>query len=388
MLLRRAGFLRRRTGLLLCLLLPFAACAPQPLTPRLTLPAPGAAPPAAVQPTMARERVGLLLPLTGGNRPLGEAMLNAAQLALFDQQDPRVELLPRDTGGTASGAGEAARLALNDGARVFAGPLTQAETAAAAGPARSAQVPLFAFTNDASQAAPGIWVLGVTPAEQAERMVEAAAARGARRFGVLAPEGEFGRRLVAAVRARASLAGLPSPVVATHAPRGDVVAAAQRLAEAAGEEGLDAVLLGQGGEQARAAAAALSTALPRPPRLLGTALWLQDTTLGQEPALAGAWFPGPDPMVRQRFEARYQDAFGERPPRLAGVAYDATALAARTVRFGPGTPPVGDALMGADGPILLLPDGRARRGLAILAVDPSGEPRLVEPAPMPSPAGS
>jgi len=371
------------------LLLPFAACAPQ-APPRVAMPAPGYAyaPPPQVQPAIPRDRVGLLLPLSGGNRSLGEAMLNAAQLALFDQADPRVEFLPRDTGGSAGGAAEAARLALNDGVRAFVGPLTFGETAAAANPARAAGVPLLAFTNDASQAGPGVWVLGITPTEQAERMADAAAARGARRFGLLAPQNDFGRRLAAGLRSRLALIGLPPPLVVTHAPRGDVVQAAQALATEAGPEGLDAVLLGQAGERARAAAAALAAALPRPAQFLGTMLWLQDPLLGQEPALAGAWFPGPDPAARQRFESRYQDAFGEPPPRLAGVAYDAAALAARTVRDGYGTPPVGEALMGADGPIRLLPDGQARRGLAILAVDPSGEPQLVEPAPLPPTAAS
>lgn len=377
---------RRRAvaGLLLSLLLPFAACAPQPPPP--LAPGPGYALPPVQE--VPRQRVGLLLPLSGSNRALGEAMLNAAQLALFDQADPRVEFLPRDTGGSPAGAAEAARRALADGARAFAGPLTQAETAAAAGPARAAQAPLFAFTNDASQAAPGVWVLGITPAEQAERMADAAAARGGRRLGALLPEDEFGRRLGAALQARLATLGLPPPLIATHAPRGDVAAAAQALAVQAGPEGLDAVLLGQGGERARVAAAALAATLPRPARLMGTTLWLGDASLGQEPALADAWFPGPDPAARARFEARYQGAFGQRPPRLAGVAYDAAALAARTVRDGYGAPPVGEALMGADGPIRLLPDGQARHGLAILALDPSGEPRVVEPAPLPPAAGA
>ena len=59
------------------------------------------------RPSRPRSRVGLLLPLSGGNRALGEAMLNAAQLALFDQADPAIEFLPRDTGSTPAGAAEA-----------------------------------------------------------------------------------------------------------------------------------------------------------------------------------------------------------------------------------------------------------------------------------------
>jgi branched-chain amino acid transport system substrate-binding protein len=380
---------RRRLALLLALLLPAAACAPQPPPPPRF--AGIASRPGAAIPAMpARQRVALLLPLSGGNRALGEAMLNAAQLALFDQADPRVELLPRDTGGSPSGAAEAVRGALADGARAFAGPLTLGETSAAAGPARAAGAPLFAFTSDAAQAAPGVWVLGITPAEQAERMVELAAAGGARRLGLMVPEDEFGRRLAAAFRSRAALLGLPPPVEAAHAPRADMGQTAQLLAEKAGPEGLDAVLLGETGAQARAAAAALATALPRPAKLMGTALWLQDiASLGQEPALAGALFPGPDPAARQRFEGRYAQAFGDRPLPRSGLAYDGAALAARTVRDGgPGNggalPPVGEALLGADGPIRLLPDGQARRGLAIFALGPGGgEPLLVEPAPLP-----
>ncbi|MCO6419778.1 penicillin-binding protein activator, partial [Siccirubricoccus sp. KC 17139] len=179
--------------------LPLLACAPQ--APRIA--APGYAPPAAplVQ-EVPRSRVGLLLPLSGANKPLGEAMLNAAQLALFDQADPGIEFLPRDTGGTPAGAAEAARSALSAGARALAGPLTLNETAAAAGPARNAHAPLIAFTSDADQGGGGVWVLGMTPGEQAERMAGAAAADGARRIGLLAPDDEFGRRLAGALRAK------------------------------------------------------------------------------------------------------------------------------------------------------------------------------------------
>ncbi|MBY0332653.1 MAG: ABC transporter substrate-binding protein, partial [Acetobacteraceae bacterium] len=103
----------------LALLLPLLACAPQapPVAqPRFAPPFGGGY--AGIAPREPpRERVGLLLPLSGGNRALGAAMLNAAQLALFDQADPRVELVPRDTGGTAGGAAEATRAALADGAR-------------------------------------------------------------------------------------------------------------------------------------------------------------------------------------------------------------------------------------------------------------------------------
>lgn len=374
--------------MLLVLLMPLAACVGQapPPPPRAVLPrAPLVqAPP----PPPARARIGLLLPLSGANRPLGEAMLQAAQLALFDQAEPGVEFLPRDTASTPAGAAEAARSALAEGARALAGPLTLAETAAAAGPARAAEAPMLAFTSDAGQAGRGVWVLGITPAEQAGRIAEAATAAGARRFGLLAADDELGRRLAAGFRDRLAALGQPAPLVVLHPRLGDTAAAARDLAAQAGPEGLGAVLIGLTGERARLAAGTLQPALPRPARLFGTAAWAQEPGLGQEPALAGALFPGPDPAARANFEARFQAAFGDRPPRLAGVAYDAAALASRAARSGGGTPPLGQAMLGADGPVRLLPDGLAQHGLALFALEAAGEPRLVQPAPIPGAAGS
>lgn len=376
---------RRRScwGVLLTLFLPLIGCAPQGAGSLGPVAKPGMAPsfaPGAAEP--ARTRVGLLLPLTGGNAPLGQSMLNAATLALFDGGDPRVELLPRDTRGTPAGAAAAARGALAEGAVAMAGPLTLGETSAVAGVARG--TPVFAFTADESQAGPNVWVLGVTPTQQARRMVAAAAGTGARRFALLAPEDAFGQRLAAGMRSAASDLGLPPPVVQFFAARGgDVPAAVQALAAAQP----DAVLLGGGGAVARQAAPLILEAFPgRPPRLLGTVLWASETGLGNEPALADAWFPGPDPEGRARFDGNFAGAFGARPPRLAGTAYDGAALAARTAREG--RPPLGEAFLGADGPIRADGNGAVGRGLAVYALRPGAEPTVVQPAALPGTPGA
>ncbi len=374
----------RRLALLLPLLAPIAACTTQ--APR----APGFAPLAYTPPPTAetsRVRVGLLLPLSGANAPLGQAMLHAAEMALFEQADPRLEFLPRDTGGSSSGAATAARTALQDGARAIAGPLTLGETNAAAQVARG-RAPVIAFTSDPNQAGQGVWVLGVTPAQQVRRMVAAATAAGLQRIGLMAQDDEFGRRMGQALQAAASELSLPPPVVILRPVGSDAAGAIRDLSNRAGTAGLDAVILGDAGPRARAAASAIAAAFPRPPRILGNYLWSQDNSLNEEAALNGALFPGPDPSARAQFDSRYQAAFGERPPRLAGIAYDAAALAARAARDPSGQLPVGEAFMGADGPLRVLPGGLMGRGLAVFAIQPAQEPRLVEPAPVPGTAGS
>ena len=62
-------------------------------------------------------RVGILLPLSGPSANVGSAMLNAAQMALFDFADADFELLPHDTAGQSEEASFAATLAIGDGGK-------------------------------------------------------------------------------------------------------------------------------------------------------------------------------------------------------------------------------------------------------------------------------
>ncbi len=384
----------RRALLALGALVALSACAPQASGPVLggggVAPGPGAALPPAPPP---RAKVALLLPLTGGNAPLGQAMLNAAQLALFEQGAPGFEFVPRDTGGTAQGAAEAARSAIASGARVLVGPLTSAETAAASVPARAASVPMLPFTNDAHQAAPLVWPLGITPAQQMRRLVAAANAQGATRFALASPGGAFGRQLAAGMESAAKDLGLPAPLVISYpgaaAPAMAARDVAQQLQPAeGGAPRAEVLVLAEAGGRAREFASGLVAAgLAVPPlKLAGTSLWAQDTGLAQEAALSGAWYPGGDPNARAQFEGRYQAAFGERPSRVVGVAYDAAAIAARAIRGQPDVVPpmpIGDMILGADGALRLGPNGEVQRALAVFSVAPGAEGQVVQPAELP-----
>nr|WP_272877181.1 penicillin-binding protein activator [Roseomonas marmotae] len=352
-------------------------------------------------PQPQRSQVALLLPLTGSNAALGQAMLNATQLALFEQGAPGFEFVPRDTASTAVGAAEAARAAIASGAKVLVGPLTAGETSAAAVPARAAGVPMLPFTNDSNQAGAQVWPLGITPRQQMRRLVSGAHAQGAQRFALAAPSGAFGQQLAAGLRSAASDLGLPPPVIVTYpaaaAPGMAARDVARRLqpSEAAadpdapvGEAVADVLILGESGARAREFAAGLVEAGLRVPpmKLAGTVLWATDTALTQEPALNGAWYPGPDLSARAQFDSRFQAAFGEVPSRVVGVAYDAAAIAARAVRGQPdGAPqmPVGELILGADGALRLGPNGEVQRALAVFALTPGLEGQVVQPADLP-----
>ena len=98
---------------------PPTAAPAEPSVASVAPPAPVAvetAPPAEV-------RVGLLLPLSGDNAPLGRALLQAAQMALFEAGPDDFALIVRDTGASDDVAERAARDAIAAGAQLLLGPV-------------------------------------------------------------------------------------------------------------------------------------------------------------------------------------------------------------------------------------------------------------------------
>ena len=124
-------------------------------------------------------KVGLLLPLSGPAEAIGRDMLDAAQMALFDVGDNKLVLLPRDTAGTPAGARLAAQEVIREGAEVILGPLLAADVAAVSPIAAQANIRVLAFSNDASVATDGTFLLGFRPEEQVRRVIAYALNSGA-----------------------------------------------------------------------------------------------------------------------------------------------------------------------------------------------------------------
>src|SRR5690349_7686618 len=89
-----------------------------PPPPKPTGPQPGS-------PTTAsgKARIALLLPLSGGSAPIGQAMQQAAEMALFDTGAKELALAAYDSGETGDQAVEAYKKAQTDGAALILGPL-------------------------------------------------------------------------------------------------------------------------------------------------------------------------------------------------------------------------------------------------------------------------
>ncbi|MBC7908770.1 MAG: penicillin-binding protein activator, partial [Rhodospirillaceae bacterium] len=347
-------------------------------------------------------RAALLVPLSGPQAVLGLAMSNAAQMALFETGDPRFNLIPLDTKGTADGAAAAATQALAQGADILLGPLFSSEVKAAAPLAREHGVPMLAFTTDRAVLGSGIYTLGFLPNSQVSRVVGHARAQGKERFALLAPSDEYGRSVADAFRAAVPAQGGRVTKVEFYDPKAtDFSNVAKRFTEvdarsrgkAVGQPvappSFDAVLMPEGGTRLRSLASLLTyyEIDPGVVRFLGSMQW-DDASLATEPSVQGGWFPAPPAAAHQEFEARYGKAFGPLPARtsaIASIAYDATALAAILARQAQGDYSVTsltntNGFAGVDGVFRLNADGTSERGLAVREINQAGA-KEVSPAP-------
>lgn len=327
--------------------------------------------------------IAMLLPLSAGGSASGlaQAFQNAAELALEDVPQDNIRIVVLDTAGETDRGRGAAEAAVANGAQLILGPVFAPAVAGAGEAARTAGVPVIAFSTDASVTGRGVYLLSFLPRQDASRIVEYAAGQGITAFAGLVPDNGYGLVMEAAFREEVAARGGRVVGVERYQP-GAVAGAVSALG---GRGAFEAVFVPNGGDDPAAAAAALRSQ-GTSARLLGSGQWDNSAVLAA-PSLTGAWFPGPEKGGYEAFASRYQSRFGQAPPRTASLVYDATLLANGLVGArGPGAfqssaLQVRDGFVGVDGIFRLTSDGLSQRGLAVYEITAPGTASVVSPAP-------
>jgi ABC-type branched-subunit amino acid transport system substrate-binding protein len=329
-------------------------------------------------------RIGVLLPLSGPQAGLGRALLDSAELAIFESGRKDLLLLPQDTQGTAQGAVEAMMKAVGLGAEIVLGPVLSEEVTAVTPVGLANGVPVIAFSSKMEVAQPGIYLLSFPPALEVDRVIAHAVASGKTRIAALIPQNSYGGVIEAALREAASAHNAQLGPVEHY----DTAASMQGPVKALAQLGnFDAVLLPEGGNNLRTLAPLLpfSGIDVKTVKILGTGLW-DDPTVSREPTLQGGWFAAPPPDARASFAQRYRSAYGGAAPRIASLAYDGVALVAALAdgpagkRFAADKIANPNGFTGVDGVFRFESDGRIERALAVNEVTPDGI-SVVSPAP-------
>ena len=327
-------------------------------------------------------------------------MLQAAEMATFTRQNADVLLIALDTGGTEQGAQSATRAAVKSGADVILGPILAASVKASSREAQRSNTPVIAFSTDQTAAGSGTYLLSFPPEAEIKRVVDYAATSGTTRFAFLGPQSAYGSRVMEAYQQSVRQSG--GEITAAETYNGNDISVmqdpAKRLAalhhagEAEAKENggitpmaYEAIILPEGGTALRSLAPLLPyyDVDPSDVQFLGTGLWKNDDTV-REPALNGGIFAGPDPKAQQAFEDNYDRSFGQKPSRLASLAYDAVTIGAFVADGDPRgrrartEDPQG--FFGVDGLVRFNADGTPDRGLAVFQIR-NGRFIVIDPAP-------
>jgi len=320
-------------------------------------------------------KVGLILPLSAaGNAGVAaQSMKNAAEMALAEFQNPNIQLLIKDDGGSPQGAQQVTQQALGEGAEIILGPLFAASVPATAQLTRARGVSVIAFSTDSSVAGRGVYLLSFLPESDVNRIVDYSAGIGKKSFAALLPDNAYGNVVEAAFK---QAVGRKGRIVAFEKYSADRSAAARTVAQSLGSA--DALFIADDGESVVATADALTGAGAnlRNIQLLGTGLW-DNPRVYASATLQGGLYAAPDPSGFRAFSGRYRTKYGADPVRTATLAYDAVALVAAlskqgSQRFAPETLTNPSGFAGIDGLFRFRSDGSNERGLAVMKVASGG----------------
>ncbi len=320
-------------------------------------------------------KVGLILPLSAaGNAGVAaQSMKNAAEMALAEFQNPNIQLLIKDDGGSPQGAQQVTQQALGEGAEIILGPLFAASVPATAQLTRARGISVIAFSTDSSVAGRGVYLLSFLPESDVNRIVDYSAGIGKKSFAALLPDNAYGNVVEAAFK---QAVGRKGRIVAFEKYSADRSAAARTVAQSLGSA--DALFIADDGESVVATADALTGAGAnlRNIQLLGTGLW-DNPRVYASATLQGGLYAAPDPSGFRAFSGRYRTKYGADPVRTATLAYDAVALVAAlskqgSQRFAPETLTSPSGFAGIDGLFRFRSDGSNERGLAVMKVASGG----------------
>lgn len=328
-----------------------------------------------------RNRVALLVPMSGPNAGVGSSIANATTLALLDSKTEKVRITTYDTN---LGAAQAAQKALADGNRLILGPLTGEDVRAVSPIAQRGGVPVISFSNDASVAGNGVFLMGYSPSQSIERVVSYAKGKGLSRFAALVPKGVYGERSgTALLRAVEGAGGTVVAMQTFDRTTASITAAVNKLPAG---DAFDAVLIADNGRAAIQTAPLLRKRAATA-RILGTELWNTESALAGNPAMRDAWFASVSDTYYGQLASKYRARFGSTPFRLSSLGYDAVLLTVRISQdWKPGTPfptkrlsDVG-GFSGIDGAFRFGANGIAERALEVSQIN-AGSFQVIDTAP-------
>lgn len=357
-----------------------------------------------------KTKVALLLPFSGKYRDLGWSLFNSATISVFDNDhNHAIELVLFDSKETAKESEDSFDdIVKREDIKVVIGPVFSQSLPSINKKAKRSKIAVISLSNNQESAERissegGVFVSGILPETQVDRVVEYALDSGRNNFLVIAPSTQYGRTMSTllgrVVRNRdgniisseyydangMNIDKIVERAIKSFSVFGDLAEAKKSKKEVVADDSNRAypqvIFVPDTGRNLSRVVSAIKNLNKdeRDFQIIGTSQW-DDSAVMSDPNMFGAWFAGPDNNRFRNFERSYQQNFNKTPPRISSLAYDLIASVielsnqvgrsrAPTVSdFVNYKSPQINGFDGIDGSFRFLPNGLVQRNLAVLQV--------------------
>ncbi len=298
-------------------------------------------------------KVGVMLPLSGEHSEIGNLILNAIEMAVFQTDENKLELHIKDTEAKSNKAKKVLSELIGEGVEVIIGPLFSKSLAAIQSEVVRSNINIFALTNNINLRNKGIWIFGVDPQAQTEKVLQYALEKGSKNIAALLPQNAYGLLLFDTITSftKANLMKIEKIEFYNFSIENQRKTA-QKISEGfeeykiyldkikeqdneeeKGNEVLfmekpfDSVFIAAAGQNLTILSSQLqyNNVDPKVVQYLGISSW-EDSSILNEPALEGGVFVTTSEMYQKKIKLIYKNSFNKEMPKIAMIAYDIVAL--------------------------------------------------------------
>ena len=299
-------------------------------------------------------KVGVMLPLSGEHREIGNLILNALEMAIFQTEENKLALHIKDTEAKPDKAKKVLSELIDEGIEVVIGPLFSKSLAAIQNEVSSNDINIFALTNNINLRNNDIWIFGVDPQAQTEKALRYALETGSKNIAALLPQNAYGLLLFDTITSFTKENSMKIEKIefynfsvesqrktAQNISYGfeEYKIYLDKIKELENEEEensngvlfmekpFDSVFIAAAGQNLRVLSSQLqyNNVDPKIVQYLGISSW-EDSSILSEPALEGGVFVTTSEMYQKKIKLIYQKSFNKEMPKIAMIAYDIVAL--------------------------------------------------------------
>ena len=335
------------------------------------------------------------------------ALFNAASISLFDNDtNNAIELVLIDSKEGTSDTKKAFQEIIDRKIKIVIGPIFSASIEAIAEDAKANQIAVISLSNNQQLSGKiddegGIFLAGMLPEAQVDKVVSYAMQKGKFSFSIIAPNNQYGLTTTALLKKIVKNRDGKFITSEFYESNGkDLDKIVERLVNAFGlpahlskKPAKDLVINESDRSYAQVIMIPESGKIlsrivdlikqknkdERDFQIVGTSQWDDASTLNDY-NLSGAYFAAPVSDKFHNFERVYFQNYSKFPPRISSIVYDAVDAAIEIANRGKGktptaqdfinfTNPPKNGFEGIDGLFRFLPNGLVQRNLAILQIN-------------------